>query len=142
MEGIMRVDDFYNTAYSDIKLSPQIKKLPTLERLKIFFVRVQMICIEQGDAYLRKTYLNGLKYPEWRILKTGPERTVYKIIMEMLAQCREEGSITSILSDDEIFGQFVVVSRGLLVDWLIRLGEFDMKTMSERSFEIMLNGLP
>jgi AcrR family transcriptional regulator len=142
MESIMRVDDLYNKAYSDIKQTPQFQELPALERLKIFFVRVQIICVEQGDQLLRKTYLGGLKYPKWRILKTGPERTVYKIVMEMLARCRTEGSITSTLSDGEIFEQFVVVSRGLFVEWLIRLGDFDMKAMSEQSFEIMLNGLP
>jgi hypothetical protein len=59
----------------------------------------------------------------------------------MVGKCREEGSVSSILSDDEIFEQLVIVSRGLLVDWLIQKNKFDMNEKSETAFGLMLKGL-
>ncbi|MDR1622166.1 MAG: TetR/AcrR family transcriptional regulator, partial [Synergistaceae bacterium] len=111
---ITYVEDRYREAYRTIEEDPDLKA-SWLRRLKEFFVQVQMVCIELGDATLRAAYLNGLRYPEFETLKTGKERVLYKFIIELLTQCREEGSISSSLSENDIFDQFVVTSRGLLV---------------------------
>ena len=137
---IAYIEDRYWEEYKTIKEDPDLKT-SSLGQLKEFFVRVQIICTELGDAQLRSSYLNALKYSELETLKTGKERTLYKIVIELLRQCRKEGSISSPLSEDDIFNQFVVISRGLLVEWLLRHGIFEMKTMSEMAFDILLQGL-
>jgi AcrR family transcriptional regulator len=134
------LEDCCLEAYREIEEIQDLKNSP-LGRLKEFFVRVQMTCVELGDAHLRAAYLNGLRCYEFETLKTGKERVLYKIVVKLLRQCRKEGSISSPLSEDDIFDQFVVISRGLMVDWLLRRGAFEMKTMSETAFDIFLRGL-
>ncbi|MDR1482800.1 MAG: TetR/AcrR family transcriptional regulator [Synergistaceae bacterium] len=136
-----QTDTRYQEARRIITETPRSGERPSLGRLKEFFVQVQVICTEFGEQALRVSYLNGLKYPDINSMRINRERILYKIFIEMVGKCREEGSISSTLSDDEIFEQFVIISRGLLVDWLVRRGEFEMVVKSAVAFDIMLRGL-
>ena len=141
MNPIAHLDDIYSEIYREMSEDPAWSGVSATAKLSEFFVCVQLACIDAGQDPLRVYYLNALKYPDKPGERTGRSRSLYHIHIELIRACRAEGSITTDLSDDQIFELLIVTSRGLFVEWLLRQESFDMRETTTRAVGVLLRGL-
>ena len=71
----------------------------------------------------------------------SPERPFYRTICDAIAQGQSAGEFRNEMTPDEQTRLVLSISRGIIYDWCMEDGGFDIETFMDRSFEIFLNGL-
>ena len=97
--------------------------------------------ISARDEVLYKAFIHGLRYPEQGVLQKSDKRVYYRVLRELVEQCRQEGSIHPSRDPDEIVEELVVLHRGTLFEWRIYQEGFDVARQGRRMADALLRGL-
>lgn len=109
------------------------------EKLLDFVGRALTISAE--DQVLIKAFIHGLRYPEQGVLQRNEKRVYFRVLCELVEQCRQEGSIHPSYTTDEVVEQLVILHRGTLFEWRIYEEKSDVAQQGRRVAEILLRGL-
>lgn len=132
--------DNVDMAYAEIeKTYAKDKKGRAMDHL-LDFVE-QTLKISANDRMLYPCFIHSIKYPESGLLKIKPERTYFRMLKDLLSKCVEEGSISSYVDLDELVHRLVVIHRGLLIEWRIDEGAFDLQKEGRQIVEAIIRGL-
>jgi len=72
---------------------------------------------------------------------TSEERPFYRSLMDTIADGQKKKEIRKDLTADEITKLILIVSRGILYDWCLLDGEYDIEHIMARYFRILVEGL-
>ena len=97
--------------------------------------------ISARDEVLYKAFIHGLRYPEQGVLQKSDKRVYYRLLRELVDQCRQEGSIHPSHDPDEVVEDLVVLHRGTLFEWRIYREGFDVARQGRRMADALLRGL-
>lgn len=97
--------------------------------------------ISSGEEVLYTSFVHGLKYPEQGILGYREDREWFRLLRELIEDCKAEGSIRSDLSTDEVLRELVVLHRGLLFQWRIEEEGFDLAEVGRAMAGQLLAGM-
>lgn len=109
------------------------------EKLLDFVEKAIMICTE--DEFIFMGIIHGIKYPEQGVLKFRPDRPYFAVLLKLLYECQEEGSIGKEHDIMELLEYFSVSIRGTIIEWRLNEGRFDVTTYGRRLATSLLKGL-
>ena len=101
----------------------------------------QSLRISVADAFLYKCFMQSIKYPEQGVLKKGAKRTYFRLLSELVELCRQEGSIAASYKTDDVVEYFVTLHRGMLFEWRIYEGDFDLVARGQAMAKLLLDGM-
>lgn len=93
------------------------------------------------DALLYKCFIQGLKYPEQGILKDKGQRVYHRMLRQLAAACQAEGSLSTACTAGEIAELLVTLHRGVLFQWRIDEGGYDLIARGRKMADALLRGL-
>lgn len=111
-----------------------------LDKLIAFVADALVICSQQDILYT--AYIHSMKYPEQGILAFREDRTWFRILRELIDDCREDGSIPPDCSTLDLTRQLVALHRGLLLQWRVENEGFDLAQTGELMARQLLAGIP
>ena len=97
----------------------------------------QALVISANDPSLYRSFIHGIKYPEQAILRDNEKRVYFRVLRELVDGCREEGSVHH--SRDRV-ADLVALHRGMLLEWRIYEGAFDLPRRGRRMAAALLAG--
>lgn len=78
---------------------------------------------------------------ETRISAFNPERLYYKALREILISCSEDGFVSKDADFTELTEYCIRFLRGLIFDWSVQNGNYNLLERFQRDFERLVNGL-
>lgn len=148
------LDELYEEFFTELMEAEDYRELTALEKLQELFVFVQARCAEQ--AWLKYAYIHDLKNsqgeaneaqgnaksaPGIMVVRVNEERILYQCYATLLKLCRETGQLPETLTDKEVIDVLTQISRGLLVDWMFRNGDFDVESQARRLIMYVMGGM-
>lgn len=101
----------------------------------------QSLRISCSDPVLYKAFIHAMKYPEQGALRRNEHRIYYRVLSELVELCRRDGFIDSQYDADTVVEYLVTLHRGMLLEWRIYEGKFDISARGIAMAEILLRGL-
>lgn len=109
------------------------------ERLLEFIIATLSISCQEEILYVT-SFAYSLKYPEKGILSFKENRSWFRLLREYVEACMAEGSISSRVPSNELVRELAVLHRGLLFQWRIECGGFDLEGVGRHMAEALLQG--
>ena len=109
------------------------------EKLMDFVGQSLRISVEEQVLY--KALIHAMRYPEQAVLKKSDKRVYFRVLAELVEQCRTEGSIDPAYATDEVVEMLVTLHRGMLMEWRIYESNFDIVQRGRTMAELLLRGL-
>ena len=139
-ELAIQVTQMVDRAYTELEKAYLADKT-TSGRDKLLDFVGKSLEISARDEVLYKAFIHGLRYPEQGVLQKSDKRVYYRVLRELVEQCRQEGSIHPSRDPDEIVEELVVLHRGTLFEWRIYQEGFDVARQGRRMADALLRGL-
>lgn len=113
--------------------------MTALEKLPDF--AGQALEISSSDALIWQSFVYSLKSPELGVLKLKPDRAYFQVLGRLVKGCQAEGSVPPESSVEQLVRDLVILHRGILIQWRICEGDFDIKAQGVRMVENLVKGL-
>jgi len=95
---------------------------------------------DMGLRRLKVTYHTQIG-PDKKASYLGNEkRALYSIMEALYREGQEKGEIRGDLSSEELARLAIHCYRGIIYDWCLANGSFDLVEASERMFDVLTNG--
>lgn len=133
LERLQYMDQYLLDSYAEISGESCRERLENFLSSYIFF------SARRGLTFSREVYRSIL------MTTVSPDscknRTLYKIIRELILEGQRKGEFTSDLSADALSDSAIALIRGLAVNWCHQGGSYTLTERAKDSFLIWLNGL-
>ena len=136
--AICALDEPYTAFYEKLMTDPAYAHMTAMERLCEFCCEIVLLSSE--GSYLQSVYIMSIKNPEFGTLRVGSERALYSVLGKLIDAAKEEGHLQN-MDNDELRRYCMMISRGLLVEWIISYRDFDILEKSRVLFAASLKGL-
>ena len=101
----------------------------------------QSLQISASDPVLYIAFSHAMKFPEQKVLQRNEHRVYFRVLAELVELCRAEGFIRSDYETDAVVEFLVTLQRGMLMEWRIYEGEFDIARRGVAMAAVLLDGL-
>lgn len=101
----------------------------------------QSLRISASDPVLYKAFSHAMKFPEQKVLQRNEHRVYFRVLAELVELCRAEGSIRPGFEADTVVEYLVTLQRGMLMEWRIYEGAFDIAERGIAVAAVLLDGL-
>lgn len=115
------------------------KSMSAYDKLMDFIAQALHASAEEEVLY--KAFIQGLKYPEQGALKDSDKRVYHRLLRQLTTACQAEGSISKAYSAAEVAEMLVTLHRGMLFEWRIYEGDFDLVERGQKMARALLKGL-
>lgn len=139
-ELAIQVTSHVDAAYLTLEAAYLADTAHTAKEKLLDFVG-QSLRISTDDPVLYKAFIHAMKYPEQGALQRNEHRIYYRVLSELVALCRRDGFIDGQYDDDTVVEYLVTLHRGMLLEWRIYEGKFDISARGVAMAEILLRGL-
>lgn len=139
-ELAIQVTSHVDAAYLTLEAAYLADTAHTAKEKLLDFVG-QSLRISSSDPVLYKAFIHAMKYPEQAALQRNEHRIYYRVLSELVALCRRDGFIDGQYDDDTVVEYLVTLHRGMLLEWRIYEGKFDISARGIAMAEILLRGL-
>lgn len=95
--------------------------------------------VTEGVALVRQIYKSQID--TGTSFFVSPERPFYRMIREAVKEGQSAGEFRTEMSPDELTRLVLSISRGIIYDWCMEDGLFDIVPFMENSFSIFFKGL-
>jgi len=99
----------------------------------------QSLIVSSQEEVLYKSFIHSLKHPEQGILAFRQERVYFRLLKKLIAASLAEGSLSAQWSEEELFEELVALHRGILFQWRIEEGSFDLSPFGQRMARRLLH---
>lgn len=100
----------------------------------------QALVISANDPSLYRSFVHGIRYPQQAILRDNEKRVYFRVLRELVDGCKQEGSVHARRDREELVADLVALHRGLLLEWRIYEGGFDLPRRGRRMAAALLSG--
>ena len=100
----------------------------------------QSLVISAADPSLYRSFIHGIRYPEQAILRDNEKRVYFRLLREIVDGCKQEKSVHPTRDREELVADLVAMHRGLLLEWRIYEGGFDLPRRGRRMAAALLDG--
>jgi AcrR family transcriptional regulator len=136
VEEFLGLDRYY------LDFFPEIAKITTVTGRLLAFGRYSLRHISAlGKDYLKAAYSSQAAPGRGPSPLASQERASYRIALQLVAEAQEGGELRRDLSTEEIALALVRAIRGVVIEWCLLDGGFDLEQAGEPLLEIILNGL-
>jgi len=138
-ELAIQVTSHVDAAYLTLEAAYLADTAHTAKEKLLDFVG-QSLRISTDDPVLYKAFIHAMKYPEQGALQRNEHRIYYRVLSALVALCRRDGFIDGQYDDDTVVEYLVTLHRGMLLEWRIYEGKFDISARGIAMAEILLRG--
>ena len=100
----------------------------------------QALVISANDPSLYRSFIHGIRYPQQGILRDNEKRVYFRVLRELVDGCKQEGSVHAGRDREELVADLVALHRGMLLEWRIYEGTFDLPRRGRRMAAALLEG--
>lgn len=135
---IVQFTDHVDTVYEQLmKKVPE--DLPSLQKLEWFLWRA---ITESGkEEVFPIGFSNALRHPELGTMGFKENRQFFRYLTDMIDECKKERSLSDSLETKEILRRFIVLQRGLLIQWIVEEKKFDLEKLAAEMVHEMISSL-
>ncbi len=127
-------DNSYMSTFSELPPT-----MTSIEKLLFTYKNMGMRAKARGAEYVRQIYKSqiytGTKY------FISEERPLFKVIHETIADGQKNNEIRRDLTTKELTRLILIFSRGVVYDWSLHEGDYDIEEAIEKYFRIILTGI-
>jgi len=127
-----KADEYFETIVAPALYSADTTGLSVFEQVITFFRYYAHYNLNRGLANITQLYNTKNKI----FVKKG--RFMQELLMQVLAKGMERGEFSGELSPDEATDYLFVVARGIVYDWCIHEGTYDLEQKMESYMRILL----
>ena len=136
-------DDIIILTYENIDniYERKLKKLPaetgSIEKI-IFTVMYQAIFAKRsGVESVRQIYRSQVEYGTTYFI--SEERPLFKLLCNIISVGQQKNEIRTDLTADELTRFFLALSRGIIYDWCVHNGSYDIEKVMDSHFHLIIN---
>lgn len=97
--------------------------------------------IDSGEELLYQCFVHSIRHPEQKILQFDSDEMYPAIIRKIASELAAENALREGVDEASIVHQFVIINRGILLQWRIEEGAFDIAAEGRRIAENLLDGI-
>jgi len=135
MEEFMKIDDFYQELVKEIAGIEDSR-----EKLQAFTAATIRALYDMGLKRLKVTYHTQIGPDKKASYLGNNKRALYSILEGLFLEGQEKGQIRKDLSADALTRLTIHCYRGIIYDWCLANGSFDMVEAGEKMMELFING--
>jgi AcrR family transcriptional regulator len=135
MEEFMKIDDFYEELVKEIAGIEDSR-----EKLQAFTAATIKALYDMGLKRLKVTYHTQIGPDKKASYLGNNKRALYSILEGLFLEGQEKGQIRKDLSADALTRLTIHCYRGIIYDWCLANGSFDMVETGEKMMELFING--
>ena len=138
-ELVIQVTSSVDAQYSVLEASYLADEANTGHDTLLDFVGLALV-ISANDPSLYRSFIHGIRYPQQAILRDNEKRVYFRVLRELVDGCRQEKSVHPTRDREELVADLVALHRGLLLEWRIYEGTFDLPRRGRRMAAALLDG--
>ncbi len=127
-----KADEYFETTVTPALYSADAAGLPIFEQVITFFRYYAHYNLNRGLTNITQLYNTKNKI----FVKKG--RFMQELLKQVLAKGMERGELSKELTPDEATDYLFIVARGIVYDWCIHEGNYDLEQKMESSMRILL----
>lgn len=127
MDIYRQADDYYENELSD-----SLSGLPFDEKIQFFFCEYASMAENNGVQLTQKMYI-----PE-NSLFISREAGMHKVLQSIISAACSEAECTTSQTLDEISDELFIIARGVVFDWALHEGQYDLKDKMHKMLEIYI----
>ena len=135
MEEFMKIDDFYKELVNEIAGIEDSR-----EKLQAFTAATIRALYDMGLKRLKVTYHTQIGPDKKASYLGNDRRALYSILEGLFLEGQEKGQIRKDVSADALARLAIHSYRGIIYDWCLANGSFDMIEAGEKMMELFING--
>jgi AcrR family transcriptional regulator len=135
MEEFLKTDDFYR------ELIGQITGIDdSQEKLRTFTTSTMRFLADMGVKRLKVIYHTQIGPDKEASYLGNEKRDIYAIMEEIYREGQEKGEFRQDLSAEDLARLTIHCYRGIIYDWCLANGSFDLVKTGEEMIDILTNG--
>ena len=134
VQAYYRVDRLINEDFCEMS------EKYTAEEYLYLILKSYITYVSQEIGMLVRVYYK-LIMDETSVSAFDPDRLYYKTLMKVLELCAEEGVIQKQENYHELTEYCIRFIRGLIFDWSLQKGDYDLVERFESDYKLFINGL-
>lgn len=119
-----RADEYFST-----QVAPSLGEKPAPEQVLEFFDHYARFNIASGVAMVRQLFHPTIKF------FAREDRPMLALLRDLIRRGQERGEIRADMNPDEIVRFLFVVARGIVFDWGLREGSYDLEATMHKYME-------
>lgn len=137
LEEFLKIDQFYVESMEELskKHKSPLRKLVALTMLSFEYIN------NLGVKILKVIYHSEIDPAGKKRELASPKRPMHTIIEQLVREAREQGEMRSDVSASKIAELYVRCYRGILYEWCLQNGKFDLITAGEEFTKLVIEGL-
>ena len=131
----MRVDEYYREVFPQVlEERTCVDMLFALNRLALRYIAAQ------GITIIKVVYSSEIAPGRKPSPVASQDRALYQLVEGLVAAAQEKGEIRSDVDSAEMARMIILMIRGLVYDWCLQDGGFDLEEAGEGLALLMLEG--
>jgi TetR/AcrR family fatty acid metabolism transcriptional regulator len=136
MEEFLKVDGFYRELLGDISGMDDYR-----EKLLAFTTATMRFMADMGLKRTKVTYHTQIGPDKKASYLGNPNRALYSIIEGLYREGQEKGEVRRDLSAEDLARLTIHCYRGIVYDWCLANGKFDMVKTGEEMVDMLTDGV-
>ncbi|MBR0373794.1 MAG: TetR/AcrR family transcriptional regulator [Mogibacterium sp.] len=99
---------------------------------------VEVLAINAGEELLYQCFIHSIRHPEAGVLRIDYNRPFFAVFRERIEAFLAEERLTA--PAEEVLHDFVVMIRGVMIEWRIEEGGFDLTAKGRRMATLLTDG--
>lgn len=101
----------------------------------------ESLAIDCEEELLFRCFIHNLEYPEQGTLVLNDDAMYVRILKYLADRLDHEGRLRAGIDKDEVVSSFMIINRGVLLEWRIENGAFDPRERGRRLISGYLKGV-
>jgi TetR/AcrR family fatty acid metabolism transcriptional regulator len=136
LEEFLKIDQYYAEILPEIiQLDDIYERITTFARLALRYME------KQGKNLMKVAYYSQISPDRKSSPVASPDRALYSIVSGLIRDAQEKGELRDDLDSMKIAETLIRAIRGIVYDWCLQDGRFDMEEAGEMLTGILAEGL-
>jgi AcrR family transcriptional regulator len=136
MEDFLKADDFYGELLEELTGIEDYR-----EKLRAFTSATMRFLVDMGLKRTKVTYHTQIGPDKKASYLGNPNRALYSIIESLYREGQEKGQVRMDLSAEELAKLTIHCYRGIVYDWCLANGKFDLVKTGEEMADLLTAGV-
>ncbi len=136
MNRFFEIDDHYEQVMENIS-----EDVDAIEKMRAVVTEALNFMDSMGNKVIRVVYSAELGRTRIVSYMDSEKRSLYTIFKSIIEEGQTKGTIRSDMESSEIAQHAINSVRGLVYDWCLKKGSYDLKERGSRLFDVLIRGI-
>lgn len=136
LEEFLKADDYYQDVFTELaKHESYVDKMLAFNQLALGFIE------SQGKMVIKVAYSSTIAPERKDSPISSQDRALYQLVEALVQGAQENGECRTDISSEEITQAVIRSIRGVVYDWCLHDGGFDLQEAGQSLARVFVNGL-